>query len=175
MREERELIIEKLNEWRAIDIKQDIFEDENKDDYFSIMTFRIEYPKFDQTYEKFRKLNEAIPDRKKSGARIVLNLNKGDVIYTDSEGKDHEAKFNKNTSEYLILLYLARNKGSVFSTSELIDENLSLLKGARDHAEDASPKQRVIDKIKAIRKKLDKDVIKSESGGYVVDCEVIMA
>lgn len=101
----------------------------------------------------------------------MLLLRDGKTTFTNQKGMVREATFVKNTSEYSILVFLAEHIGTPIETNTLISQ----LKSARENANYADEKQRVIDKIKAIRKKLGKEIISSTPNGYLLDCEVTRA
>ncbi|MDO8487555.1 MAG: hypothetical protein Q7S45_04625 [Candidatus Curtissbacteria bacterium] len=131
--------------------------------------------RFDEFYKLYTKkigklVNRGEWEEEVSRIRLVFDSTKDTVAYINLNGEKREDTFKKNTSEFRILSHLAQNKGVQFSTSKLTD----VLKDARMSIGDADPKQRVIDKIKAIRNKLGKEVIISTPNGYVIDYEVVM-
>ena len=154
-------------DWRILDPLYVSMKDEGFKDIDSI---RGIYPLFDQVYEKYQALNKAITPKIASGGKLLFQSKCDTVTFIDKNGESQSADFSKNTSEYRILSHLAKNKGEAFNTPALID----LLKDPRELAVEASESQRVIDKIKAIRKKLGKDAVKTVSGGYSIECEVVI-
>lgn len=154
-------------DWKILDPLYVSMKDEGIKDIDSI---RGIYPLFNQVYEKYQKLNEVLVSTVLSGEKLLFQSKVNTITFTDKNGKSQSSDFNKNTSEYLILSHLAKNKGERFNISDLA----GVLKDSRSSAIDADPKQRVIDKVKAIRNKLGKEVIKSMPNGYVVDSEVVI-
>ena len=136
-----------------------------KDPYLqqNIYDFWVNKKLFLELYEK---LGKNVLDKRRGK---LLISNDGQTTYTSVKGTAKTAKFNKNTSEYLILDHLAMNPGIAVETTRLIDK----LKTNRNNADYADPKQRVLDKIKAIRKKLGNEIITTTPNGYILDCEVV--
>lgn len=144
---------------------------------FKVHHFKLS-GKFGKFCERYTKKVESLVTKgewrgEKRKARLIFSNGDGTVTYTLPDGKETKAEFRKDTSEYRILIHLARNKGVPQSTSELIEANL--LKEARKNVDYDDQKQRVIDKIKPIREKLGKDLVKKKPDGYVIDCDVVFS
>lgn len=100
--------------------------------------------------------------------RLTIDEAAGKFEYTTLNGKAKVAYFGKTTSEYAILMHLAQNPRTPYTSGDLSDH----LEDPREGAEDADPKRRAKDIIQAIREKLDKDVVKTTKAGYLLGCEV---
>ena len=101
--------------------------------------------------------------------KLVIKKDGAGLEFISSNGTKKMGLFRTETNEYKILMYLITNHRIPFQTGKLSDQ----LNVSRRNADDADKKQRVLDKITAIRKKLGEELIKTTPKGYVIDCEII--
>lgn len=101
--------------------------------------------------------------------KLRINAAKNEFQFTSSNGSANQKSFRRNTSEFQILMYLIDNHRIPVETGELIKK----LKPRRKNTKYADPKQRVIDKITAIRKSLGTEVISTTPNGYIIECEIL--
>lgn len=102
--------------------------------------------------------------------RLVIYESESIFEFTSSKSMTRRTEYlHTNTSEYKILMYLVENHRIPIEMSKLIDQ----LKAARTNANYSDKKQRVLDKITAIREKLGHELIKTTPKGYKIDCKIV--
>ena len=102
-------------------------------------------------------------------AKFVIYDDEFGFKFTSSKGITKTTNYlHTNTSEYKILMYLVENHRVPVEVSNLINQLID----PRRNSDEPDGKQRVLDKITAIRKKLGSELIKTTSKGYKIDCEI---
>lgn len=101
--------------------------------------------------------------------KLVVKKDGAGFEFISSNGAKKIGLFRTETSEYKILMHLVSNHHVPFQTGKLSDQ----LNDPRGKADNPDKKQRVLDKIRAIRKKLGDELIKTTPKGYIIDCEII--
>lgn len=136
---------------------------------FPIMNRLNEYSKLVDKEIKRRKLPKLKNDSQEVKQRLQFDVKKGLAYFVGLDGISKTAPFRNGTSEYNIFMFLINNSHAPATTSILISELEKIRGGGVDVPDE---KQRVIDKIKAIRKKLGKAVITTTTNGYLLNCMV---
>ncbi len=130
------------------------------------LTIKNEDQKFiKETGVQAKKFNEASSN---NFPKLTINLRTGEFRFTSKEGKETTAQFRRDTTEYNLITHLAANPKTPYLSGELV----ACLKTLRQHADSSSPKDRVKDAIKAIKRKLGSESITTTPSGYMLDCEV---
>lgn len=118
--------------------------------------------------KEYLTIDSAVPSTT-TEPKLLVKKDGAGFEFTSSNGAKKIGLFRTETSEYKILMHLVTNHHIPFQTGKLSAQ----LNNPRENADNPDIKQRVLDKIRAVRKKLGDEVIKTTPKGYVIDCEII--
>lgn len=127
-------------------------------------------------YQRLKEYQKAIKSElnkkeKLEGLRARLTLYPEDkFVFQAPDGVIKEAQFTQGTNEHAILMFFVDHQHQKFSSSQLV---IYLAKKEPRRHSDPEQERRVKDAVKAIRKKLGKEVIVTDGKGFRMDCELV--